>query len=71
MARFVVLALLLALTTGSEAAPAAPGFKVRLIDGKTTLDSRDLIGKKILDDLLKAGEPKDLKEQPKEEAPRS
>ncbi|MGH7347415.1 MAG: TlpA family protein disulfide reductase, partial [Candidatus Rokuibacteriota bacterium] len=46
--RFVVLALLLALATGSEAAPAAPGFKVRLIDGKTTLDSRDLIGKKIL-----------------------
>jgi peroxiredoxin len=36
------------LTTGSEAAPAAPGFKVRLIDGKTSLDSRDLIGKKIL-----------------------
>lgn len=48
MARFVVLALLVALTTGSEAAPAAPGFKVRLIDGKTSLDSRDLIGKKIL-----------------------
>jgi peroxiredoxin len=48
VARFVVLALLLALTTGSEAAPAAPGFKVRLIDGKTSLDSRDLIGKKIL-----------------------
>src|SRR5207245_1474780 len=43
-ARFAVLALLLALATGSEAAPAAPGFKVRLIDGKTTLDSRDLIG---------------------------
>ena len=40
--------MLLAFTTGSEAAPAAPGFKVRLIDGKTTLDSRDLIGKKIL-----------------------
>jgi peroxiredoxin len=48
VARFVVLALLVALTTGSEAAPAAPGFKVRLIDGKTSLDSRDLIGKKIL-----------------------
>jgi len=36
------------MATSSEAAPAAPGFKVRLIDGKTTLDSRDLIGKKIL-----------------------
>jgi len=46
--RFVALALLLALATSSESAPAAPGFKVRLIDGKTTLDSRDLIGKKIL-----------------------
>lgn len=46
--RFVLLALLLAVATSSEAAPAAPGFKVRLIDGKTTLDSRDLIGKKIL-----------------------
>jgi peroxiredoxin len=46
--RFVVFALLLALTASSEAAPAAPGFKVRLIDGKTSLDSRDLIGKKIL-----------------------
>ena len=48
MIRFVVFALLLALTASSEAAPAAPGFKVRLIDGKTSLDSRDLIGKKIL-----------------------
>ena len=45
MTRFVVFALLLALTASSEAAPAAPGFKVRLIDGKTSLDSRDLIGK--------------------------
>ena len=48
MIRFVVFALLLALTANSEAAPAAPGFKVHLIDGKTSLDSRDLIGKKIL-----------------------
>jgi peroxiredoxin len=46
--RVVALALLLAMTASSEAAPAAPGFKVRLIDGKTSLDSRDLIGKKIL-----------------------
>ncbi len=43
-----MFALLLALTASSEAAPAAPGFKVRLIDGKTSLDSRDLIGRKIL-----------------------
>jgi peroxiredoxin len=44
----VLLALLLALATGSEAAPAAPGFKITMIDGKTKLDSRELIGKKIL-----------------------
>jgi peroxiredoxin len=46
--RFVALVLLLALASSSDAAPAAPGFKVKLMDGKTTLDSRDLIGKKIL-----------------------
>lgn len=40
--------MLLVLAVGAAAAPAAPGFKVRLIDGKTSLDSRDLIGKKIL-----------------------
>ena len=40
--------MLLALAVGAAAAPAAPGFKVRLIDGKTSIDSRDLIGKKIL-----------------------
>ncbi len=43
----LVLAALLALTSTSAAAPAAPGFKVRLLDGRS-LDSRDLIGKKIL-----------------------
>ena len=48
MIRVLAAVLLLALATGSDAAPAAPGFKVRLIDGKTTIDSRDLIGKKIL-----------------------
>ncbi|HZF05994.1 MAG TPA: TlpA disulfide reductase family protein [Patescibacteria group bacterium] len=42
-----VLAALLALTSTVAAAPAAPGFKVRLLDGRS-LDSRDLIGKKIL-----------------------
>ncbi len=29
--------------SAAVAAPAAPGFKVRLLDGKTSLDSRDLI----------------------------
>jgi peroxiredoxin len=46
--RLAVLALLLALATGSEAAPAAPGFKITMIDGKTLVDSREMIGKKIL-----------------------
>jgi len=48
MRRLLALTFLLALATGSDAAPAAPGFKVKLIDGKTSIDSRDLIGKKIL-----------------------
>jgi peroxiredoxin len=43
----LALAALLVLTGTAAAAPAAPGFKVRLLDGRT-LDSRDLIGKKIL-----------------------
>jgi len=43
----VVLVALLSLTSSAAAAPAAPGFKVRLLDGRS-LDSRDLIGKKIL-----------------------
>lgn len=49
--RVCALALLLLVTAfvaAGEAAPAAPGFKVRLLDGKTSLDSRELIGKKVL-----------------------
>jgi peroxiredoxin len=46
-AALLVLAGLLALVSSVAAEPAAPGFKVRLIDGRS-LDSRDLIGKKIL-----------------------
>jgi peroxiredoxin len=40
--------LLALLCTQAVAAPAAPGFKVQLLDGKTSLDSRNLIGKKVL-----------------------
>ena len=46
--RLLAFALVLALAMRAEAAPAAPGFKVKLLDGTTTVDSRDLIGKKIL-----------------------
>ena len=42
------LLLLVLLVVQAEAAPAAPGFKVRLLDGKASLDSRNLIGKKVL-----------------------
>ena len=49
LARALPPLLLLALFIGvAEAAPAAPGFKVRLLDGRTSLDSRDLIGKRVL-----------------------
>ena len=34
--------------SAAAAAPAAPGFRVRLLDSGKTLDSRDLMGKKIL-----------------------
>ena len=47
-ARLLALALMLALAVSAHAAPAAPGFKVHLLDGKTSIDSRDLIGKRIL-----------------------
>ena len=42
------LLLLVLLVVQAEAAPAAPGFRVRLLDGKASLDSRNLIGKKVL-----------------------
>ncbi|PYN82110.1 MAG: hypothetical protein DMD96_07000 [Candidatus Rokuibacteriota bacterium] len=45
--RLLTLVLLLVLAVRGEAAPAAPGFKVKLLDGKA-LDSHDVIGKKIL-----------------------
>ncbi len=40
--------LLLAAAGAAYAAPAAPGFKVKTLDGHATLDSRTLIGKKVL-----------------------
>lgn len=45
----LALATLLGLTPAlAHAAPAAPGFRVRLLDSSRTLDSRGLIGKKVL-----------------------
>ena len=46
-AALLALVALLSLTSPLAAAPAAPGFKVRLLDGRS-LDSRDLIGKRLL-----------------------
>lgn len=40
--------MVLALASGVAAAPAAPGFRVRLLDSGRTVDSRELIGKKVL-----------------------
>ncbi|MGH7353567.1 MAG: TlpA disulfide reductase family protein [Candidatus Rokuibacteriota bacterium] len=47
--RIVALLLLTILVPAAgHAAPAAPGFRVKTLDGGQTLDSRTLIGKKIL-----------------------
>ena len=46
--RLLALALLLALVAAVEAAPAAPGFRVKTLNGGRTIDSRDLIGKKVI-----------------------
>ncbi len=40
--------LLLCFVSPLAAAPAAPGFRVRLLGSQRALDSRDLIGKKVL-----------------------
>ncbi|HET7339978.1 MAG TPA: TlpA disulfide reductase family protein [Methylomirabilota bacterium] len=45
--RIFALALLVALAATAEAAPAAPGFRLKTLDGRT-IDSNDLIGKKIV-----------------------
>jgi peroxiredoxin len=45
--RLFALALLLATTIAAEAAPAAPGFRVTTLD-RRTVDSKDLIGKKVI-----------------------
>lgn len=44
----VLVAGLLALAGPALAEPAAPGFKARLLDSQETVDTRELIGKKIV-----------------------
>lgn len=44
----LIAIMVLALASGAAAAPAAPGFRVRLLDSGRTVDSRELIGKKVL-----------------------
>jgi peroxiredoxin len=43
----VLCVLLLGSAAIAQAAPAAPGFKVRTLDGRT-IDSKELIGKKVI-----------------------
>lgn len=46
--RLLALALLLAVAAAAEAAPTAPGFRLTTLDGKRTIDSNDLLGKKVV-----------------------
>ncbi len=39
---------MLALVAVAEAAPAAPGFRVKLLDSRATFDSRERIGKHVV-----------------------
>jgi peroxiredoxin len=43
----LLAALLVAVTAVAQAAPAAPGFKVKTLDGRT-IDSKELIGRKVI-----------------------
>ena len=45
--RIFALAVLVALAGVAHAAPAAPGFRLKTLDGRT-IDSKELIGKKII-----------------------
>jgi thiol-disulfide isomerase/thioredoxin len=47
--RTILAALVLLIATSPAlAAPAAPGFRVKQLDGSRTFDSRDLMGKKVI-----------------------
>jgi cytochrome c biogenesis protein CcmG/thiol:disulfide interchange protein DsbE len=47
-ASVVTAALLLVAVVVAHAAPAAPGFRVKQLDGARTFDLRDMIGKKVV-----------------------
>ena len=42
------LAVLLLAIVPAHAAPTAPGFRVKQLDGARTFDSRDMVGKKVV-----------------------
>jgi len=44
----VVVLVLVALVTRADAASPAPAFRATLLDSGTTIDSRELLGKKVL-----------------------
>ena len=48
MRRLVLACLLLLSAVPAAAAPSAPAFTIKLLDGGRTFDSRSLIGKKVL-----------------------
>jgi peroxiredoxin len=43
-----VVLLLIGLVAHADAAPVAPAFRATLLDSGTTIDSRELLGKKVL-----------------------
>jgi peroxiredoxin len=47
-ASFLSAALLVLVAAAAQAAPAAPGFRVKQLDGARTFDSRNMIGKKVV-----------------------
>ena len=44
----LAVAVVLAVVMAAEAAPVAPAFRARLLDTSATLDSRDLLGKRVV-----------------------
>jgi peroxiredoxin len=48
VALLLALALALVSVAPASAAPAAPGFRVKLLDSTRTFDSREMMGKKVV-----------------------